>query len=173
MGLDSVEIVIGWEQSFGISIPDGEAMRLSTTRQAVDLIAAKLGAGTESGRACLTQRAFHRLRRAVTVGLGVSRHRVRPGARLRDLARGNRPAWEAVRSASGWKELPGLGWFSPRTVEELAYWAVANAARNLKDPGEEWSRQEIRSVVRAVVRAVSGADDFSDDDDFIRDLGID
>lgn len=174
MGLDSVEIVIGWEQSFDISISDAEAMALRTPRQAIELISSKLGVLEDPRRACLTQRAFHLLRRSITGGLGVPRHRVRPETRLRDLTRGKHGSgWEAVRSACGVKELPGLGWFSPRTVGDLTHWAVANAASVIKGPGKKWSYQEVRSVVHAVLREVSGVGDFTDDDDFIRDLGID
>jgi hypothetical protein len=50
---------------------------------------------------------------------------------------------------------------------------VANAARDLKRPGELWTLSEIRSVVRAVVTDVTGKNDFKDDDDFIRDIGVD
>jgi len=42
MGLDSVEIVIDWEEEFGIVITDAEATVLRTPRQAMDLITTKL-----------------------------------------------------------------------------------------------------------------------------------
>jgi len=44
MGLDSVEIVLGWEDAFQISISDEEAALLSTPAQAIDLIGSKLHA---------------------------------------------------------------------------------------------------------------------------------
>ncbi|HRQ91227.1 MAG TPA: hypothetical protein PLA50_20725, partial [Bacteroidia bacterium] len=60
-----------------ISIADAEAETLSTLRQSIDLIAAKLAAQNGPGRACLTLRAFHRLRHSIMSVAGVSRDRVR------------------------------------------------------------------------------------------------
>ena len=64
MGLDSVEFVMAVEEAFQIAIPDGEAERMLTPRQVVDYILGRLGAAER--RVCLEQRAFYRLRRAVT-----------------------------------------------------------------------------------------------------------
>ena len=99
---------------------------------------------------------------------------MRPEARLRELVSAERRrTWEAVRSSCGISSLPGLGWFSPSTVRDLTRWTVTHAAKELKRPGESWTRSEIRSIVRAVVTDVTGVEDFKDDDDFIRDIGID
>jgi hypothetical protein len=173
MGLDAVEIVMGWEESFGIYIADTEAMALRTPRQSIELIATKLAAQDEVRGACFTLRAFHRLRRSITAAAGVPRSSVRPEARLRDLVRAERRrTWDAVRSSCGISSLPGLGWFSPRTVRDVTRWTVTHAAKELKQPGESWTRSEIRNVVRAVVTDVTGVEDFKDDDDFIHDIGI-
>ena len=173
MGLDAVEIVMGWEESFGISIANEEAESLRTPRQSIDLIASKLAAQDEPRQTCLTLRAFHRLRNSISTAASISRNRVRPNARLRVLvSTERRRTWDAVRSVCGISSLPGLGWFSPRTVGDLTRWTVTHAAKDLKHPGEPWTRSEIRSVVRAVVTDVTGVEDFEDDDDFIRDIGI-
>jgi len=66
-----------------------------------------------------------------------------------------------------------LGWFSPRTVGDLARWAVFHAAKDVKRPGEPWTRVEIWGVVRAVVTNVTGVEDFGDDHDFVHDIGVD
>jgi hypothetical protein len=58
-------------------------------------------------------------------------------------------------------------------VGDLTRWAVVHATKELKGPGESWTRSEIRDVVRRVVSDVTGADEFDDDDDFIHDIGID
>ena len=65
MGLDSVEIVLGWEAALGVTITDAEGEVLITPRQAIDLLAAKLGAIDDRRGACLTLRAFHRIRRGL------------------------------------------------------------------------------------------------------------
>jgi hypothetical protein len=174
MGLDSVELVIGWEESFGISIADAEAAMLCTPRQSVELIASRLSAQDLLPRPCLTLRAFYRLQQSIVSTTGISRQRIRPNTRLGDVASvGGRRTWAAVRAHCGISALPGPGWFSPRTVGDLARWAVVHAAKELKPLNEPWTRPEIRSVVRAVISDVTGVKDFEDDDDFIHDIGID
>ncbi len=174
MSLDSVEIVVGWEKSFGISIADAEATALRTPRQSIDLIAAKLLTQDEPRRGCLTLRAFHRLRCSIVSAAFISRAKIRPDARLRDLiGTERRRTWETVRTTCGIPSLPGLGWFTPSTVGDLARWTVVHAAKELKRPGEPWTRWEIRSVVREVITDVTGVEDFEDDHDFVHDIGID
>jgi acyl carrier protein len=41
--LDLVEAVLGLEEEFGLSIPEEEMEDVKTVRQAIDLVAAKLG----------------------------------------------------------------------------------------------------------------------------------
>jgi hypothetical protein len=173
MGLDTVEIVIAWEQAFGIYITDAEAAGLRTPRQAVELIAAKLDVRNDVQHPCLTLRAFHRLRRSITVFSGVDRKEVRPECRIKDLiGRDGIRAWNAIRSACGFASLPTPNWFGPATVGKCAAWMVAYAAREIKPPDEPWSRSEIRSVVHAVTAGITTVEKFGDDDDFIHDLGL-
>jgi len=68
MGLDSVEIVIGWEEALGVTITDAEATVTRTPRMAIDLLTAKLGAIDDHRGACLTLRAFNRVRRGLVSG---------------------------------------------------------------------------------------------------------
>jgi hypothetical protein len=180
MGLDSVEIVIGWEEALGVTITDAEATVIRTPRMAIDLLAGKLGAIDDHRGACFTLRAFHRLRRGLVSGAAVPRSTVTPGARLRDLLpRPNRQArWHAVQTASGLPALPRLSWgfgiiLAPTTVADVVRSVVSSSAKSLKAPDEPWTRHEIRTVVRTVVTEVCGAKDFSDDDDFVHDIGVD
>src|SRR5438132_10301964 len=116
MGLDSVEIIMRWEDSFGIVLSNDEAFVLRTPRMAIDLIATKLSASNGSRGACLTLRAFHRLRHSITSAANIRRDTVRLNARLRELVTSDRRrTWDAVRSTSGISSLRGLGWFSPGT----------------------------------------------------------
>jgi hypothetical protein len=173
MGLEAVEIVMGWEQSLGVSFANEEIESLQTPHQSINLIASKLSAQDEPRQVCLTLRAFYRLRHSITTATSLSRNQVRPSARLRELVSTERHrTWETVRSVSGIPSLPGLGWFSPRTVGDLTRWTVAHAAKDLKHPGEPWIRSEIRIVVRAVITEVTGVKYFEDGDDFVRDIGI-
>jgi acyl carrier protein len=170
MGLDALELVLGWEEAFDISISDEEAALIRTPRMAIDLIATKLGAADLPRRPCLTQRAFYRLRTSMMRAGAVSRQRVRPETPVKELL--NRSNWNSVRTSCGIPSLPWPGLFSPRTVAGLAHWTTAHAARHLKAPGEPWSRAEIRTVVRAVVTDVTSVQRFGDDDDFFHVIGV-
>jgi hypothetical protein len=179
MGLDSVEIVMGWEEALGVTITDAEATVTRTPRMATDLLAAKLGAVNDQPGACLTLRAFNRLRHAFLIGAGLPRDRITPKARLRDLLPHDRKSrWRAIQSASSLPALPGVGWgvglvFEATTVADVVHWVICHSAKALKAQNEPWTRSEVRAVVRTVVTDVCGATKFSDDDDFIYDIGID
>ena len=179
MSLDSVELVMSWEESFGISITDAEAETLSTARTAIDLISRKLGAVDTPASCCLTLRAFNRLRHAIATAAAVPRQQIRPDARLRDLLprAERRAAWDTIRTVSGFSALPSLsggrGWlFLPITLSDAMLWIVAHASRLLKPPDKPWTRGEIRTGVRAAISETSGLKHFSDDDHIVRDLGI-
>ena len=89
MGMDGVELVMAWEEAFGISIPDDEASRLITPRHVIDFITSVLEGRTSNGR---------------------------------DRA---------------------------------------------------WTRDEVRELVRQTIIEQIGVKEFSDDDEFVRDLGVD
>lgn len=42
MGLETVELVMAWEEEFGVEIPDSVAASLKTPRQVTDWLAAQL-----------------------------------------------------------------------------------------------------------------------------------
>lgn len=79
MGLDSVELVLAFEEAFGVAIEDAVAEKMRTPRDVIDFVEQHRGAGTK--KPCLTRRAFHRVReRLMTVG--IARSAVRPEASL-------------------------------------------------------------------------------------------
>lgn len=83
MGLDGVEIVMTVEETFGIAIEDSEAAKTVTPGRLIDLVLSKTKRTTDE--ACLTQRAFHRLRASLMRRLGVPRHQIKPDALLGSL----------------------------------------------------------------------------------------
>jgi hypothetical protein len=179
MDFDPVEIVMAWEEALGVTLTDAECEGLRTPRAAVDLIAAKLNATDGRRGCCLTLRAFNRVRHGLVSGAAVRRSEVTPDAKLRDLL--PRPQrqrrWQAAQAASGLPALPSLGWgfgllLAPTTVADVARWIVCSYPKSLKSANEPWTRNEIRTVVRTVVTEQSGVTNFSDDDDFIYDLGL-
>ena len=180
MGLDAVEILMGWELAFDIMIADKEAFQLCNTRMAVELIAAKVGATDFSRSWCLSHRAFNRLRSAFELG-GISRNAVRPSAKVRHLLNGCRSpeAKTDIRAQLNIPKLPLAGsWtgglLSPPTVGCLTDWIVTHNPITLFKPGEKWTRAQVRQAVRAIViEQICAPPDYLDEADFVKNLGLD
>src|SRR5438094_3022225 len=83
MGLDIVEFVMSVEERFGIEIPDADAQNLTTPRLLVDSIMTRVKPGHDRG--CLTQREFHRLRRALVARHWATRQDLKPDALLEGI----------------------------------------------------------------------------------------
>lgn len=105
MGLDTVELVMNVEETFGIAIPDADAEKIVTVGALHRYIVAKLGidASPPARSRCPSQAAFHRVRRALVEGLGVDRGAVRPAAPMETLIapRGRKAAWARLEQALG------------------------------------------------------------------------
>jgi hypothetical protein len=112
MGLDGVDLVLGVEEAFGISISDEEAASIRTPRQLTDLVMAHLA--TAPSAACLSQISFHRLRRSLIADFGISRPTVKPDSSWQHLLpSGRRPEHWKKLSESLRLVLPPLerpGW---------------------------------------------------------------
>lgn len=126
MGLDTVELVMEVEETFGIAIPDADAEKIATVGALHRYVVAKLGldASPRARSRCPSQAAFHRLRRALVEGLGVERSIVRPDSTMAVLvaARGRKDAWSRFEQALG-VPLPRL--VRPAgLVNGLAAWIV-------------------------------------------------
>lgn len=83
MGLDSVELVMAIEEEFGLDIPDRDAEKMITVGDVYEWLRVRLS--TADPRACLTQRVFYKLRRALIENYNVSRHTISPDTRLTEL----------------------------------------------------------------------------------------
>jgi acyl carrier protein len=117
MGLDGVELVMAFEESFGISINDADAAAAVTPGMVVDLVCRQLD--MTDARACQTQRAFYLLRRALMNLTQKPRRAITPTTPLRDLfdtndARVIWPQLQAAVDARGWPKLA-----RPRWLENL------------------------------------------------------
>lgn len=131
MGLDGVELVMAFEESFGITIPDEVAEKMLTPRQVTDYIMNRLGeAGAEEDRACLNQRAFHVLRRSFMKVLLIPRKSFRPKTPLKGLLPLRNPQKPFLMNRKrGWRRLQeDSGFFFPeltRSVPCLLFMAIA------------------------------------------------
>lgn len=101
MGLDSVELVVAIEESFGIEIPDDEAARIRTVGDLYDSIVSKLHG--EAATHCLTSEAFYRTRRGFVDVLKVARRSIRPSTPVAPLfpRASRREDWSHVQIAAG------------------------------------------------------------------------
>jgi acyl carrier protein len=97
MGLDTVEIVLRIEETFGVDLPDDELGSVSTVGDLYKLLLSRL----DGSYACLSSRAFYRVRRSMVTVLGVPRRSIRPSTELQPLL-GNR------RSVERWRQVESL-----------------------------------------------------------------
>jgi hypothetical protein len=179
MGLDSVELVMAFEEAFGIEIPDVVASGMITPRRTIDYVESRLA--TVPADRCLTQQAFYRLRRGlhdVGGGAGLS---IRPTTKVREIAekREWHGLWTRIREAAGvpgWPDrVPWKGWLveGPETLRELA----VHIAMHLPPPdgsrGESWTRERIELTVRRSVWDIIRVKGFALDDQYVRDMGLD
>ncbi|WP_438425454.1 phosphopantetheine-binding protein [Aquimarina macrocephali] len=82
MGLDSVELLMSFEDKFGISIPDAEAENIATVQQMADSIFEKIK--LKPNNKCLSQIVFYRIRRAFEE-FGNEKMDVTPNTKMSDL----------------------------------------------------------------------------------------
>lgn len=127
MGLDSVELLIGFEEAFGLATPSEAAARMRTPRDVIDYVMEQVEAS--AAPRCASQRAFHLVRRELMRSLSVPRRRVRSQSRLSELIPRVRrkELWSEIGSSVAASEWPVL--VRPRRlILLLALTSVAVAA---------------------------------------------
>jgi acyl carrier protein len=191
MGLDGVELVMAVEEEFGITISDAEAETIMTPKDLIGIVCEKVdlsNGDVDAGQReavceviphCRSQRAFHKIRKAISESTGSQRRKIRLDTELIDLF--TKP--ERSRKWKLFKELSGLHMFSspgswlrirpaPQTVRGLVDRLVALNLAPLNVPGS-WSQDLARDLVRKIVYEQLGVSEFDDDDEFARDMGMD
>ena len=179
MGLDGVEIVMSWEASLGLSIPDAAATSLFTPRKAIDYLADRLSVREDRTAPCLSMRAFHIIRRCFVNQFALPTNAVRPTSRLRSLVpKGSkRQFWHSLNKAIGAPysttalRIPLLGPLT-RTVRDLMLELLSCHASGLVSLHERWTRHQIRQVIHASLEYQVAVTKFSEDDEFVKDMGI-
>lgn len=106
MGLDGVELVMEFEDEFGLEIPDDE--RLPSVHDVVEYVHAELRRTVPQAESCLTSRSFYRLRRELTKFLSLSRRDITPKTELGSLIpqEQRRDLWQTLLSRG--IQLPSL-----------------------------------------------------------------
>ncbi len=108
MGLDIVELFITVEERFGVSFSDEEAQTLTTPGRLTDSVMKKIHASDKAS--CISQRAFHFLRRHAIQAFKISRHEFLPESRLEDIVpkAERRHCWSELHQAVGASHWPEL-----------------------------------------------------------------
>ena len=113
MGLDGVELIIRFEDAFGVAIPDSIAAELTTPRLVTEYLVSQLKVVQQT--TCTSQQAFHQLRKQLLPLTAVQRREFRPGTKLTHVFPVDRrkQTWAIARSQPGVSKLPDLvrpGW---------------------------------------------------------------
>jgi len=108
MGLDAVELILSIEERFGIEVSDEEAANILAVGQMQNLILSKLNISDEE--TCLTQQAFHLIRKTAMTAFGVSRKALKPDTLLDSfMPRETRKEdWLRLQSGLGVFQMPDL-----------------------------------------------------------------
>ena len=104
MGLDTVELVIRIEDTFGVQIPDRVAEHLTTPKKVTDFVLSQVRQ-SERPLSCLSQRAFYSVRREFTQQLSVPGRQLTPDASLKAILPEERrhEVWKNIGSSLGVK----------------------------------------------------------------------
>lgn len=107
MGLDTVELVLAFEEEFAVRIDDKDAVELTTPGLVADYIFSRLD---RAGIApCSSQARFHRLRRALADNFAIDRKAIRVETPLADLlGRDPKAKWRRLRNEIGARDFPRL-----------------------------------------------------------------
>lgn len=176
MGLDTVEIVMGWESTFGIEISNSAAAELVSVQDAIDFISGMLNAD-EATSFCPPRRAL-KLVAASLRQAGVPESRcIRLSDRIIDF-RGSLPRkqflkqFDCVVGLTNFKTESEV-LFRAATVKSVASGIARDFLKDLKREDEPWTRSLVRYGVRSQVADVAGYTEFRDSDRFIEDIRLD
>lgn len=183
MGSDTVELVMRVEETFGISIPDEAASNLLTPNDLTDYILTRVEVSDEP-LPCLTQKAFHLLRRSFTRTLQTPRGTFRPDATLKSLlpGEGAEGAWARVGREAGVKGWPEV--FRPRwlralmpedrqSVRGLIDHLLTHDPLRVRGDERRWTRGQVEDLLRRVIEDETGVKDFTGSSRFVDDMGLD
>ena len=177
MGLDGVEILLAVEETFGICIPDSVVSEMTTPATMISFVQQAVSARPERN-ACISQRAFHKVRASLMKATGVVRRDVTLETPIRRLFSGPQRTeqWRDFKRYAGLAALPNLGFgsgwlFGPTSVKDLVYGAVSDMSDNMREE-RSWTNEEVRQIIRQIISVQLGVEKFRDTDEFVRDLGL-
>jgi acyl carrier protein len=178
MGLNGVELVVAVEETFGISIPDSVASKMITPAMMISFVQQAVSSRPER-KACISQRAFHKVRASLMKATGVDRGDIAPDTPIRRLFSGPQRTeqWRDFKDYAGLPALPNLGFgsgwlFGPTSVKDLVSAAISAMSNDMRSE-RSWTHEEVRQIIRQIISEQLGVEKFKDTDEFVRDLGLD
>ena len=186
MGLDSVELVMAFEETFQVSIRDVEAENLVTPQHVVDLIVAKLGLQDGPPSLSLGEQAFARLREGLQAS-GIPEALVTPEQSLEVIFPNRyrrRADWHRLQQHLAARHWPRLRWFglsadfpgSLQTLRHLAEWlAWEPYPRLTPEKLRSLTRGDVSYLVKGIILAQLGLPeaDYAEEKKFVGELGVD
>jgi acyl carrier protein len=203
MGLDTVELVVEFEKTFNIHIPNAEAAEIVTVKDATDTILRHMQLQlTDSSR---TKKLFYQFRRYFEDKLEVDRTRFLPSTALDDVfPMENREArWLHMEQDLGWKlarcedlalihepfpavKFLGITWKQQQerdqvrpmhqyTIKELIDYVLALNYSKLINLQSAISRYDVEKIVIVITSDKSGVPihEIRPESSFTNDLGMD
>lgn len=171
MGLDSVELVLRFEDTFGIEIPDADAEKITTVKDVTNYVFSKVEHTDQN--TCLTQQAFYFLRRSFMQYLQIPRLFICPKAKLDSIL----PKENRKDALQHLKNEAGIDIRLKKSIFSTGVESVADLAKHLalNHPTlfkKAWTRRQVARLVRDITIDETGVEDVKPKMRFIEDIGI-
>lgn len=177
MGLDSVELVMEFEDEFDIGIPDDVAAELQTVGQVADYFVGALRAAAVPAGVCPGARSFYRLRQQLVTRFGTPRSAVRPDVMIGALVpTGGRRDWRGIADAAGLRREPWVLFRSTFPPADMPLFELIRTRSKVawRRPDGSVNENAVFARVCAIVAEQMGIPvaRIHRDTNFVRDLGI-
>lgn len=188
MGLDIVEIVLSFEETFQISIPNHEAGKMCTPRNAIDFITATLGTKMK-GPAVVMQKRHESLWTQLVCALqaiNIAEKTFTLDQKLDEVFADRsmrRQHWRRLRQQFQAKEWPHLRWLGLstdfptglQTLGNLVDWLSCHRRQVLTaEEIRDLTREDVATIVKYIVlhQMAISEEKYGEDKRFVEDMGI-
>ncbi|MFO1440244.1 MAG: acyl carrier protein [Verrucomicrobiaceae bacterium] len=186
MGLDAVELVMAFEETFQVSISDAEAEKLMTPRHVVDLIVSKLGLQDGPQSLSWSDQFTARLREALLIQ-GVTDDLITPDQPLEaifPIRATRREDWQHLKECLQASRWPRLRWFGLSadfppalpTLRHLAEWLAWESLPQLTpEKLRSLTRGDVSYLVKGIILNQLGLpeSEYDEGKTFVGELGVD
>lgn len=181
MGLVLLELTLRMKETFRIEIPDAIAYELTTPSKVTDYILTQVGESPLAAD-CLSQKAFHLLRRNFVEHLSLRLEQFKLNTHLKKIVSVEKrnELWKDLGQSVGMKKWPTMSppkllSFIPSTVEsvrDLVDYLLLNEPLAIKGEETGWSRAEVWDVLKRIIIDETLVKDFSENSRFVEHMGL-